>query len=38
MSLHGFATGDFWTFEIETGPRDIGGIQRRFAEINLFSV
>ncbi len=37
MSLHCLKTGDLWTFETDTGSRDVGGIQRRFAEINLFS-
>jgi hypothetical protein len=37
-SLHGFRTGDVWQFQLETELRMVGGIQRWFAEINLFSV
>jgi hypothetical protein len=36
--LHGFRTGDVWEFKIETELRQIDGLQRWFAEINLFSV
>jgi hypothetical protein len=36
--LHGWQTGDGWQFKIETELRMIGGIQRWFAEINLWSV
>jgi hypothetical protein len=37
-SLHGLQTGDVWQFKIETELRMIGGMQRWFAEINLWSM
>jgi hypothetical protein len=36
-SLRGFRPGDLWQFEIVTEMRDVGGLQRWFAEINLWS-
>jgi hypothetical protein len=38
ISLHGFQADDYWTFQMETELRDVDGVQRWFAEINLFSV
>jgi hypothetical protein len=35
--LRGFQSGDIWRFSIETEMRTIGGAQRWFAEINLWS-
>jgi hypothetical protein len=35
--LHGFQTGDSWTFQKQTELRNIDGIQRWFVEINLFA-
>jgi len=37
-SLHGWQSGDVWQFKIQTELRMTGGIQRWFAEINLWSV
>lgn len=37
LTLRGFATGDIWEFRKETELRLIGGANRWFTELNLFS-